>query len=47
MALEMIERKIRFVWNVGGGTGVLTHPEIIESGDPRDDNFWYRIEAER
>lgn len=47
MALEMVDGKIRFVWNVGGGTGVLTHPEIIENGDPNDDDFWYRIEVER
>ena len=43
----MVDRKIRFVWNVGGGTGVVTHPEILESGDFSDDEFWYRIEAER
>ncbi|XP_051174494.1 laminin subunit alpha-1 isoform X1 [Leptopilina boulardi] len=47
MALEMIDRKIRFIWNVGGGTGFVTHPEILESGDYSEDNFWYRIEAER
>ncbi|XP_034944517.1 laminin subunit alpha-1-like isoform X2 [Chelonus insularis] len=47
VALEMVEGKIRFLWNVGGGTGILTHPEVLESGDPQQDNFWYRIEAER
>ena len=35
------------MWNVGGGTGILTHPEVIQSGDLLDDRFWYRIEAER
>lgn len=43
----MYNRKIRFVWNVGGGTGVITHPEVIESGDPQKEKYWYRIEAER
>ncbi|XP_046413773.1 laminin subunit alpha-1-like [Neodiprion fabricii] len=47
VALEMVNRKIRFVWNVGGGTGIVTHPEVIEPGDITGDNFWYRIEAER
>nr|XP_012147088.1 PREDICTED: laminin subunit alpha-2 isoform X4 [Megachile rotundata]XP_012147089.1 PREDICTED: laminin subunit alpha-2 isoform X4 [Megachile rotundata] len=47
IALEIINRRVRFVWNVGGGTGVVVHPEIIESGDLREDKFWYRIEAER
>ncbi|XP_066580920.1 laminin subunit alpha-1 [Prorops nasuta] len=47
LALEMIDRKIRFVWNIGGGTGVLTHPEIIESGSFDEDSSWYRVEAER
>ncbi|XP_076178093.1 laminin subunit alpha-1-like [Ptiloglossa arizonensis] len=47
MALEIINRRVRFVWNVGGGTGFLTHPEVIESGDFQDDRSWYRIEAER
>lgn len=43
----MVNRRIRFLWNVGGGTGVLTHPEVIEAGDIQGDNSWYRIEAER
>ncbi|XP_067203705.1 laminin subunit alpha-1 isoform X2 [Linepithema humile] len=47
VALEIIDRKVRFLWNVGGGTGVLTHPEILESGDLQNDKFWYRVEAER
>jgi len=47
IALEIVDRKVRFLWNVGGGTGVVTHPEILESGDLQKDRFWYRIEAER
>ncbi|XP_053979211.1 laminin subunit alpha-1-like isoform X1 [Hylaeus volcanicus] len=47
IALEIVNRRVRFVWNVGGDTGFLTHSEVIESGNIRDDRFWYRIEAER
>ncbi|XP_074102845.1 wing blister [Cotesia typhae] len=47
IALELYESKVRFLWNVGGDTGVLVHPEVLESGDPQDDNNWYRIEADR
>ncbi|XP_032674953.1 laminin subunit alpha-1 isoform X4 [Odontomachus brunneus] len=47
VALEIVDRKIRFLWNVGGGTGILTHPEVLESGDLQNDTIWYRVEAER
>ncbi|CAK9806681.1 Laminin subunit alpha-1 [Anthophora quadrimaculata] len=47
LALEIFDRKVRFIWNVGGGTGILTHPEEIKSGSFKEDRFWYRIEAER
>ncbi|XP_039307072.1 laminin subunit alpha-1 isoform X3 [Solenopsis invicta] len=47
VALEIIDKKVRFLWNVGGGTGILIHPEVLESGDLQNDRFWYRIEAER
>ncbi|KAF3427281.1 LOW QUALITY PROTEIN: hypothetical protein E2986_11364, partial [Frieseomelitta varia] len=47
LALEIVDRRVRFVWNVGGGTGILTHPETLQSGDLQDDTIWYRIEAER
>ena len=47
LALEIVDRRVRFVWNVGGGTGILTHPETLQSGDLQDDTIWYRVEAER
>ncbi|XP_076245323.1 wing blister [Calliopsis andreniformis] len=47
LALELVDRRVRFLWNVGRDTGVLTHPEVIESGDVQDDTSWYRVEAER
>ena len=43
----MFDRKIRFIWNVGGGTGVVTHPEVLLGGSVADGTKWYRIEAER
>lgn len=47
IALEIVDKKVRFLWNVGGGTGILTHPEVLESGNLQNDRFWYRIEAKR
>ncbi|EFN76045.1 Laminin subunit alpha-1 [Harpegnathos saltator] len=47
VALEIVDRKVRFLWNVGGGTGILTHPEVLENGDLQNDMSWYRVEAER
>lgn len=45
MAIEMVDRKIRFLWNAGGGTQVLTHNMVIETNDPsmNKDNQWYKI----
>jgi len=49
LALEMVDRKIRFLWNVGGGTQVLTHPlRLLPSPDDlSDDSRWYHIQARR
>ncbi|KAF7990369.1 hypothetical protein HCN44_000174 [Aphidius gifuensis] len=47
IALEMIDNKIKFLWNVGGGTGIVIHPEILEVGDSQIDKNWYRITAIR
>ena len=49
LALEMVGRQVRFLWNVGGGTTVLTHPlKLLPSPDDlTDDSRWYKIEAER
>lgn len=44
----MINRKIRFVWDVGGGPTELTHPMHIQTaGDLHKDQHWYKIEIER
>lgn len=44
----MVNRKMRFIWNVGGGPGEVTHPLHIQTaGDLSKDQHWYRVEAER
>ncbi len=49
LAIEMVNRQIRFLWNAGGGTTVLTHPLKLQPSpdDLSDDSRWYKIEAER
>jgi len=49
MALEMVERKIKFLWNNGAGTKEITHNVEIESAYnlARQDSMWYKITAER
>lgn len=48
LAVEMINRKVRFVWDVGGGPAELTHPLHIQTaGDLQKDQHWYKIEIQR
>lgn len=47
MAIEMVKRKIRFVWNLGGETGTIIHPLEIQTRDSQYDDAWYQIEANR
>ena len=49
LALEMIDRKIRFIWNLGAGSQVLEHPLEIETNDQglTKDQQWFKIEATR
>lgn len=47
MALEMYKRKIRLVWNLGDEVVVITHPTEIKQRDPKYDDAWYFIEANR
>ena len=49
MAIEMIDRKIRFLWNNGAGTKAITHNVEIETAYnlARQDSMWYKITAER
>ncbi|GFU33502.1 laminin subunit alpha-1 [Nephila pilipes] len=49
MAIEMVNRRIRFLWNVGGGTNVITHPREIETNNEQllKNDQWFKIEANR
>ncbi|KAI1284885.1 Laminin subunit alpha-2 [Halotydeus destructor] len=49
MAIEMVSRKIRFLWNAGGGTQIIEHDLNIETNDPwlLKDNQWYKIHVNR
>ena len=49
MAIEMVDRKIRFIFNLGGGSQVLEHPLEIETNDQglTKDLQWYKIEVTR
>ena len=53
-AVDMVDRKIRLLWNNGGGsaTKIVTHNVTIESATSRDnlltnEHMWYKITAER
>lgn len=47
LAIEMVKRKIRFVWNLGGDTVSITHPMELHKKDLNYDEAWYQIEANR
>lgn len=47
IAIEMVRRKIRMMWNLGGKTTMVTHPMEIQPRDPKLDEGWYQIEANR
>ncbi|GFV46525.1 laminin subunit alpha-1 [Trichonephila clavipes] len=49
MIVEMVDRKIRFLWNAGGGSQVIQHNLTIETNDEQllKDDKWYKIEVNR
>lgn len=49
MAVEMIKRKIRFLWNAGGGTQIIEHNLTIDTNDEQlsKNDQWYKIEVQR
>lgn len=47
LAVEMVKRKIRFVWNLGGGAASITHSMELHKKDLAYDEAWYQIEANR
>ena len=49
LAIEMVDRKIRFLWDNGAGTRAITHNVTIDTANnlAKEDHMWYKIEAER
>ena len=48
MAIEMVDRRIRFLWNNGAGTMAISHnTTIVPSTETHRDLKWYKITAER
>lgn len=49
LAIEMVDQKIRFVWNAGDKTTWVAHDEHIESyfGKTDEKDMWYRVHAEK
>jgi laminin alpha 1/2 len=49
LAVELRNRKIRFSWNAGGGTGSVDSDVIIESQTDiiKETEKWYQVKAER
>lgn len=47
LAIELIKRKIRFAWNLGGDTASVTHSLELHRKDLEYDEAWYQIEANR
>lgn len=47
IALEMFNKKIRLVWNLGGKVQEITHSMDIEANDSKLDGSWYQVEVNR
>lgn len=49
MIIEMVNRKIRFLWNAGGGSEIIQHNLTIHTNDDQllSDERWYKIEVNR
>lgn len=49
MALEMVNRQIRFIWSTGNDERMITHPLMIMTNDAllSKDSNWYKIEVKR
>lgn len=49
MALEMVNRQIRFTWSTGNNERTVTHPLNIMTNDAMlsKDSYWYKIEVKR
>lgn len=47
ITLELYKRRVRLVWNLGGTTATVTHPMVVHTRDPKYDDAWYHVEANR
>jgi laminin alpha 1/2 len=49
MSIELIDRKVRFAWDVGGGSSLVEHLLEIESAKDQssEHDMWYRVVAQR
>lgn len=47
ITLELYKRRVRLVWYLGGSTATITHPLEVQTRDPKYDDAWYQVEANR
>ncbi|ALC39660.1 wb, partial [Drosophila busckii] len=47
ITLELYKRRVRLIWNLGGSTATITHPLEVQTRDPKYDDAWYQVEANR
>ncbi|XP_023158823.1 laminin subunit alpha-1 isoform X2 [Ceratitis capitata] len=47
IVLELYKRHVRLAWNLGGTTAIITHPLEVQTRDPKYDDAWYHVEANR
>ncbi|XP_030377128.1 laminin subunit alpha-1 [Scaptodrosophila lebanonensis] len=47
ISVELYKRHVRLVWYLGGTTATITHPLEVQTRDPKYDDAWYHVEANR
>lgn len=47
MKLSVLNSKLHLSWQLGGGEGVLVHPELLQPTHDDADHTSYRVEIER
>lgn len=47
LILQMVNRQIRFIWNLGGGAKTIQHKMKLVERERKFDDAWYQIEAHR
>jgi hypothetical protein len=49
MAVEVVNGRVRFLWNAGDDTKLIEHPEPLLPNEPLylQQNTWYKIEISR